>query len=302
MTRSRPTRSPTSIRGQAGPRRDPAAVLATSTFSAGLLLLPHQIQTDAKHLYYMLRTLDDLVDENDPRAEQRVEAVERWAKGAQADTPETRTLARLSRRYALPSDALIEFCQGMRHDLQSKQIETEADLELYCQRVAGTVGIMLATLLGTTHPDGEEKMATLGRAMQRTNILRDIDEDLSHDRTYIARTTIARFGAPIPGAREDLLRDQIHRADALYEDGIGAIPLLRHGSEAMALSTALYREILRQIERDGFGRKPGRATVPTWRKRLIATEQHRPRTSRPHAEPNSELASQPKPARRVPNQ
>jgi phytoene synthase len=299
MTRSRPTRSPASIRGQAGPHRDPAAVLAASTFSAGLLLLPDQLQTDAKHLYYMLRTLDDLVDENDPDAEQRVEAVERWAKGTHTDTPETHTLTRLSQRYALPSNALIEFCQGMRHDLQGKEIETEDDLELYCQRVAGTVGIMLATLLGTTHPDGEEKMATLGRAMQRTNILRDIDEDLSHDRTYIARTTIERFGPPIPGAREDLLRDQIHRADALYEDGIAAVPLLRHGSEAMALSTTLYREILRQIERDGFGRKPGRATVPAWRKSQIATRQHRLWTSRPLAQPNTET----KPAANaVPNQ
>lgn len=275
MTRSRPTRSPTSISGQAGPHRDPAAVLATSTFSAGLLLLPHRLQCDAKRLYYTLRTLDDLVDENDPRAEQRVEAVERWATGTRADTPETRTLTRLSRRYALPSEALIEFCHGMRHDLESKEIETEADLEAYCQRVAGTVGIMLAALLGTTHPDGAQKMATLGRAMQRTNILRDIDEDLSHGRTYIARATIARFGPPLPGAREDLIRDQIDCADALYEDGMDAIPLLRHGSQAMALSTTLYREILRQIERDGFGRKPGRATVPAWRKRQIAAEQRR---------------------------
>jgi phytoene synthase len=250
----------------------------------------------------MLRTLDDLVDEHDPDAEQRVEAVERWAKGTHTDTPETRTLARLARRYPLPSDALIEFCQGMRHDLHGREIETEDDLELYCQRVAGTVGIMLTRLLGTTHPDGEQKMATLGRAMQRTNILRDIDEDLSHDRTYIARTTIERFGPPIPGAREDLLRDQIDRADALYEDGIGAIPLLSHGSEAMALSTTLYREILRQIERDGFGRKPGRATVSAWRKHLIATEQHHQPATRRQAEPTPRAAEDQAARSGLPNQ
>ncbi len=116
-------------------------------------------------------------------------------------------------------------------------------------------------------------MATLGIAMQRTNILRDIDEDLAHGRMYIARTTIKRFGIPRPGSREDLMRDQIARADALYERGQGAIALLNAGGRAMALSVVLYREILRQLEREGFGRKPGRVTVPTWRKQLLIRNQ-----------------------------
>jgi len=169
----------------------------------------------------------------------------------------------------------------MRHDLARTAIETENDLELYCHYVGGTVGIMLTALLGTSHPEGETKMATLGAAMQCTNILRDIDEDLAHDRIYIARSTIERFGFPTPGAREDLLRDQIARADALYEDGLGAIPLLASGRRAMGLSAALYREILRQIERSGYGCTPGRVVVPTWRKRVLIS-QHRPE---PHQEP-----------------
>jgi phytoene synthase len=164
------------------------------------------------------------------------------------------------------------FCDGMRHDIARATIDTEDDLEAYYQRAGGSVGIMLAQLLGTTRPDGETKMATLGRAMQRTNILRDIDDDFAHGRAYIARTTIERFGLPIPGERQDLLRDQIARADALYRDGLGAIPLLSRGRQAMGVSAALYREILRQIERDGYGRKPGRVTVPAWRRRLLTAE------------------------------
>ncbi|HXA38219.1 MAG TPA: squalene/phytoene synthase family protein, partial [Phenylobacterium sp.] len=66
-------------------------------------------------------------------------------------------------------------------------------------------------------------------------------------------------------ALEQATRDQIARADALYEQGQRAIPLLRDGQRAMALAAALYREILRQIERDGFGRRKGRAVVPAWR-------------------------------------
>ena len=112
-------------------------------------------------------------------------------------------------------------------------------------------------------------MATLGRAMQRTNILRDMDEDAAHGRLYIARSTIERFGAPTPGARAELVRDQIARADDLYEEAADATSLLARGQRSMALCTTLYREILRQIERDGYGCTPGRTTVPAWRRRLL---------------------------------
>lgn len=157
----------------------------------------------------------------------------------------------------------------MRHDLDGSAIEDEEDLERYCQRAGGSVGIMLASMFGATHADGECAMATLGRAFQRTNILRDIDEDREHGRLYIARSTVERFGPPLPGAREALLRDQIARADHVSDEGLGAIPLLSRGRRGMALATALYREILRQIERTGYGRTPGRVAVPAWRVRLL---------------------------------
>jgi 15-cis-phytoene synthase len=260
-------------------------VLAASTFSAGLLLLPAKLQADARRLYYMLRTIDDLVDENDPQALLRVQAVERWAEGRLADTPETRALTKLAASYPLSRQATIDFCAGMRHDLAGETIQTDSDLERYCHQVAGTVGIMLAALLGTSHADGVEHMETLGRAMQHTNILRDIDEDHANGRLYIPQSSIQRYGPPTPGAREQLLRHHIAHADALYEQGAGAIPLLLRGAEAMALSTTLYREILRQIERDGFGRTPGRATVPAWRKRQIVArygfDVHRKHSAKP---------------------
>ncbi|HWX12571.1 MAG TPA: squalene/phytoene synthase family protein, partial [Trinickia sp.] len=239
----------------------------------GLRLLSGRLKTDVHSLYRVLRSLDDLVDEDDPRAPQRVEAVEDWARGRAADTPETQALDELIRRYPLPRQELLEFCAGMRHDIARETIEDDEDFERYCQRAGGSVGIVLAKLLGAADGEAEReverKMATLGRAMQVTNILRDIDEDLAHGRLYIARTAIERFGFPRPGGREALLRDHIARADALYEEGLGAIELLREGREAMALSATLYREILRQIERDGFGRRAGRAVVPASRRHLL---------------------------------
>jgi len=243
-----------------------------STFAPGARLLPRAVRADVYRLYEVLRTLDDLVDDDQPQAAQRLGAVEQWVHHECADTPETRTLTELSQRHTLPTDALLDFCQGMRHDIARTNIHTEEDLELYCQRAGGSVGIMLACLLGTTGPEGEAKMATLGRAMQRTNILRDIDEDATHDRLYIADSTIKRFGAPTPGKRAELLRDQIARADELYEHAANAATLLARGQASMALCATLYREILRQIERDGYGRTPGRATVPAWRRHLLSTK------------------------------
>ena len=72
------------------PQREAASALDTSTFSAGIRLLPGDLQADARDLYLVLRTIDDLVDDEDPHAEQRVEAIEHWAHSREADTPETR--------------------------------------------------------------------------------------------------------------------------------------------------------------------------------------------------------------------
>ena len=131
----------------------------------------------------------------------------------------------------------------------------------------GTVGIVLASVLGTS--DDARAMpaaAALGIAMQRTNILRDLDEDAAAGRTYLARATVDRFGAPRPGAREGLLRDQIARADARYEEGLAGVALLRSGRVAVRAAGWMYREILREIERDGYGARAGRAVVARRRK------------------------------------
>jgi phytoene synthase len=243
-----------------------------STFAPGLRALPRAIRGDVARLYTVLRTLDDLVDEDSPQAPQRLEAVEQWAQGRPADSPETRTLSELATRHPLEGETVLEFCAGMRHDVARASIEDEAGLERYCQRAGGSVGSMLAALLGTSGPEAFTRMAALGRAMQRTNILRDIDEDAEHGRRYIAAATIERFGEPLPGRRAELMRDQIGRAETLYEQGLPAIGMLASGRRAMALSAALYREILRQIERDGYGRAPGRAIVPVWRRRVLIAE------------------------------
>jgi phytoene synthase len=159
----------------------------------------------------------------------------------------------------------------MRQDRAGEPLPTEADVDRYCYRVAGTVGIVMAGLLGARDvARARPAAAALGMAMQRTNILRDIDEDLANGRVFVAQEAVRRFGGLSPGGREGLLRDQIARADALYEHGVAGIPLLRNGRRAVAAAAAMYREILRQIEREGYGAQPGRAVVRRRRKLVVA--------------------------------
>ena len=241
------------------------------TFAIACRLLPRDVRDDVYRLYLVFRTLDDLVDFGDPAARSRLSAVEAWCRGGGASTPETAILADLDLRYELPREALLDFCRGMRDDLEGTPIRTEDELETYCFRVAGTVGIVMASLLGTRPGvDARPSAAALGKAMQRTNILRDIDEDLGNGRVYLASETVDRFGSFAPGEREALLRHQIARADELYDEGIAGIALLLRGRGAIRAAAAMYREILRQIERDGYGAQAGRAVVPRSRKLLVA--------------------------------
>lgn len=244
------------------------------TFSIACRLLPREVRDDVYRLYLVFRTLDDLVDDGDPRALSRIEAVERWARSGEARSREARLLEDLATRYPVPRDAMLDFCRGMRFDLCSGHVETEADLDRYCYQVAGTVGVVMAALLGTRVAGAERHAAALGMAMQRTNILRDVDEDLAAGRVYLAAETLRRFsgsaGVPEPALRAALLRDQIARADALYEVGCAGIPMLCGGRRAVAAAAGMYREILRQMERSGLGAVPGRTVVPPARKLLVA--------------------------------
>ena len=242
------------------------------TFALACRLLPRTVRADVYVLYLVFRTLDDLVDEGAPDAAHRVAAVEDWAHGRPGPaTREVDALEDLATRHPLPRSAMADFCEGMRWDLDETAFRTEAELDAYCYRVAGTVGIVMASLLGTTDDArARPAAAALGLAMQRTNILRDLDEDGATGRTYLAREITDRFGAPLPGAREALLRDQIAKADARYEEGIAGIALLRSGRSAVRAAAWMYREILRQIEREGYGARPGRAAVPRRRKLWVA--------------------------------
>src|SRR5689334_9576121 len=139
--------------------RDPAdAVLAEArattervarTFALACRLLPRDVRDDVYRLYLVFRTLDDLVDDGSPHAAARLAAVEAWCDGERAEGPlsrEVRVLTDLATRHPLPREALRDFCAGMRDDLAGRRPRTEREVNAYCYRVAGTVGITMAAV------------------------------------------------------------------------------------------------------------------------------------------------------------
>jgi len=270
------------------------------SFSLAARLLPNQIRNDVELLYLVLRTLDDLVDvdvraggSTRDAAERRIAAAEAWASGDEigASTGGAAEVSRellilddLARRHPdLPRDAVHDFLAGMRADLAGPQIETDQDAAHYCYQVAGTVGRLMASMLGVV--PGHEREAdraarALGAAMQRTNILRDIDEDLANGRVYLSAASLRAHNIDPAAAsgstslrdadRGELLRDEIARADAEYDEGLNGIRYLTHGGRSIRAAALLYREILRQIERDGYGaRRPHRPVVGRARKATL---------------------------------
>ncbi len=243
---------------------------AARTFSLACRLLPRDIRDDVYMLYLVFRTLDDLVDDGAADADERVAAVERWCRSGVVSSPESAILAGLAERHPLPRPALLDFCAGMRDDLDGSTPDDEEAVDRYAYRVAGTVGLVMSGVLGVRGRPDEAAAAAraLGIAMQRTNILRDIDEDRAAGRSYIAASAVARHGPPLPGRRAALLREQIAIADRFYDEGIAGIDSLRQGRVAIRVAAAMYREILRELEREGLGERAGRAVVPTRRKLL----------------------------------
>ena len=285
---------PPAVAAHLGEARNTINRVARS-FSLAARLLPTDRRHDVELLYLVLRTLDDLVDidiraggSSREAAEARIAAIERWTRGEPlAPGSHVRELIILddlaNRNRAFPRDAVLDFLEGMRADLVGPKISTGNDAARYCYQVAGTVGRMMASLLGIAH--GGETAAdraarSLGSAMQRTNILRDIDEDLAAGRIYLS-DELLRAHRIDPTAtsgshslkdadRRALLEEEIARADAEYEEGLAGIRYLQHGRSSIRAAALLYREILRQIERDGYGaRRPHRPVVGRGRKALL---------------------------------
>jgi len=179
-------------------------------------------------------------------------------------------------RYAIPQAPFQDLIDGMEMDLSRSRYPTFEALRLYCHRVAGVVGLMMTPVLGYRDDRCLPHADELGIALQLTNILRDVREDLHRDRVYLPQDELRHFGLTEDDLRAScvderwrgLMRFQVARARAYAARGQLGVPDLKgFGSQRVArLMGTLYTDILTTIEANGYDVFATRAHVPTGRK------------------------------------
>jgi phytoene synthase len=185
------------------------------------------------------------------------------------DDPVLVALADTLIRYPVPKQALRDLLEGAFWDIDRSRYASWGELQEYCRRVAGTIGIACTAVYGPTDPDRARPLAeTLGLALQQINIMRDVAEDWTLGRVYLPQDELARFGVTdedIAGARmgpgwRGLMAHQASRAQALLSEGLGLVALL-DGRSALCVRTltGIYAAVLAEMARreyDVFSSRP----------------------------------------------
>jgi phytoene synthase len=251
----------------------------SKSFYAASRLLPLEVRRPVFALYAFCRVTDDEVDGSDQMAlvmqdlGQRLQAIYR---GEPRDLLADQVFAQVVDHYHLPFALPAALLEGFEWDAQGRVYETVDDLCDYGARVAGSVGAMMALIMGVREPWAMARACELGVAMQLTNIARDVGEDAAMGRCYLPRQwmreegidaeawlTQPRYG---PGIAR-VVRRLLARADELYrraEQGISALP--RGCRPAILSARTIYSDIGRCIERLEFNSVDHRAVVSKGRK------------------------------------
>ncbi|CAN5845104.1 phytoene/squalene synthase family protein [soil metagenome] len=266
------------------PRADLAACRATlrhgsRTFLAASLLLPSAVRDAACSLYAFCRQADDEIDLGSDPAQAHAGLTERLAclyHGRPWPSPVDRALARIVEQYGIPQPLLQALLEGFAWDASGRQYDTESDLLAYASRVAGSVGVMMALLMGQRTPHVLARAADLGIAMQLTNVARDVGEDARNGRLYLPRQWLRAAGVdpeawlarPVfDAAIGTVVARLLQTADGLYrraDCGIAQLPVAcRPGVNA---ARTLYWAIGGEVERRGMDSVSDRAFVPPARK------------------------------------
>jgi 15-cis-phytoene synthase len=260
----------------------------SKSFYFATRFFPPDLARAAHAVYWFCRYTDDLADECET-LEKGIADIEKWDAQLRAATrtgatehPVLRVFLDTVNRYAIPLEYAYELIEGMRMDLTIFRYKNFDELRLFCYRVASVVGLMMSWVIGFENP-GDRELALphaidLGIAMQLTNMLRDVGEDLDRGRIYIPLEEIERFGcseAQIAMRRRDsafssLMQFQVNRARTYYERGNAGIRVLnKRGRFSVKIASDVYREILVQIESSGFDVFDRRAVVPAGQKYLL---------------------------------
>ncbi|MBX9716654.1 MAG: phytoene/squalene synthase family protein, partial [Burkholderiaceae bacterium] len=183
--------------------RDCEALMRTGSksFFAASLVLPSRVRSPATALYAFCRLADDTIDLESHRfggpmgALQHLQhRLQRIYDGRPSPVPADRALACVVDKFNLPKAPLDALLEGFEWDLQSRRYDSLAELEDYGARVAGTVGSMMAIIMGARNPEALARACELGVAMQLTNIARDVGEDARAGRLYLPRDWMREAG------------------------------------------------------------------------------------------------------------
>jgi len=237
-----------------------------SSFASAFWMLPRARRRALHAIYAFCRLADDIADDV-AVAGDRTELLARWREELDAayrgDSrhPVGIALADAADRFQLPQREFDDLLHGVESDLRGDRIETWEDLELYCYRVASTVGLLVVRVLGTDNPRSLEYARAMGIGVQLTNILRDVGEDAASGRIYLAREDLVRFGVDeatlcdrqrTDGVRQ-LFGFYADRARKYYARAADALPEEDRRSlrpaEAMG---RIYRELLDELQRRDF--------------------------------------------------
>ena len=264
------------------------------TFYLGTLLLPPEKRRAIWAIYVWCRRTDEIMDS--PEALQRphqdlVCQLDLWEEKTRAlfqgtvQSPLDLVMSDTIQKFSQPLQPHLDMIDGMRMDLDHFRYKHFSDLQLYCYRVAGTVGLMSQNVMGLDHSytsapwslraDTSEAAIALGIANQLTNILRDVGEDRYRGRIYLPLEDLERFNYTesqlMAGELNDnwiaLMRFQIARARSWFQHSEDGIRYLSPDARwPIWTSLRLYRSILCAIELNGYDVFSRRAFVSRFRK------------------------------------
>src|SRR5260221_2258600 len=173
---------------------------SASNLALALVLWPKAKRDGMSALYAFCREVDDVADdESVPVDERRVRLaawradIKRACENQPPYFPINQELHRFIRQHALPYEYFDELIQGVEMDLDVKRYETFEALEQYCYRVASVVGLLSIEIFGYRNPACRDYAIHLGKALQLTNILRDVRTDAEHGRIYLPSKELERF-------------------------------------------------------------------------------------------------------------
>ena len=233
-------------------------------FYYGFMLLPARQRRAIYAAYAFARECDDIVDAGLPvkeasaRLAAQRELLDRCLAGS-PQGPVFLALADAVRRYGIPHEYFYRLIEGVEADLTVSRYATFEDLKRYCYLVASIVGLISIEIFGY---DGgavaRGHAADLGIALQLTNILRDVQEDLQRDRVYLPEDELVRFGYRADFLRQEVANEAFHklmafqvaRAELYFEQGRSLLPYLpRRARACVSVMAGIYHTILEDISR-----------------------------------------------------